>query len=122
MKPYLPKPKDKRIQIFSEPVEGVKHYIHRQFEPNSTNPYVVKAYVRKYASSEQLAMNAVQDPSVWEFVINWRAVDNTMYIEYRGGLYQILSVDDFEGYKTEVKIQARLINNKDYSVVEWEES
>lgn len=112
-----PNIKDKRIRIFYEvgSENGTKKvYIHRK----NTK---LKAYVRQLSASEMSSLNAVQDVSDLQFIINYRkGVQIDMFIEYRGKTYQINAIDNFEfDVGKDIKVRANEVNERPYDEVEW---
>lgn len=65
------------------------------------------AYYRQLSGREIYAAMTVNAQEEVVFEIGWRNdIDTTMTIEYRGDKYAITRIDDFEGYKNDLKVFA----------------
>lgn len=65
------------------------------------------AYYRHISGKEFFQAAKLNTKSECIFEINWRKDINTsMRIKYRDELYEICQIDDFEGYKKDLKIYA----------------
>ncbi len=84
--------KDKQIKIFGirETTTGaVKVYIH----PINTT---LSAHVRQLSAFERVTNQDIQDGSDIQFTINQRNLQEANYIEWRGNVYIIDGVDNYE--------------------------
>lgn len=69
------------------------------------------AYYRQASGSEFYAAATVNEKVEAIFQINWRNdIDTSMVILYNNQKYNIMRIDDFEGYKTDLKIYTYKIN------------
>jgi SPP1 family predicted phage head-tail adaptor len=69
------------------------------------------AYYRQISGSEFFAAATSNTKVEAIFEINWRNdIDTTMVIEYKGEKYGITRIDDYEGYKNDLKIYAYKVN------------
>ena len=67
------------------------------------------AYYRQLSGKEFYASKAVQHYEECLFIINYRDdITTDMEIEYSGKYYDITRIDDFEGYKSDISIYAKL--------------
>lgn len=69
------------------------------------------AYYRQASGSEFYTAATVNEKVEAIFQINWRNdIDTSMQILYNNEKYNITRIDDFEGYKTDLKIYAYKVN------------
>ena len=69
------------------------------------------AYYRQTSGSEYFEAARVNIKEEAVFEINWRNdIDAYMRVEFKGRRYQITRIDDFEGYKEDLKIYAYVVN------------
>jgi SPP1 family predicted phage head-tail adaptor len=104
--------KDKKISILKWEVVGTGDYGDDIYDwvpiPNGEN---IWAYYRHMSAKEFYAARQVNVEETVIFIINWRNDVNTaMRIEYKGRQYEITRIDDFEGYKQDLKIYAKIVN------------
>lgn len=105
--------KHKKIRIFKEDNNGnTKKYIH-------SKDTFLNAYVRQLSANEQSSLNAIQDASNIEFVINYREVVVDMFVEFENKTYQIVGIDRFNFLPIEIKCRAYEVNSKTYENIEW---
>ncbi|MFA5433661.1 MAG: phage head closure protein [Candidatus Paceibacterota bacterium] len=108
--------KDKQIKLFREItsiVTGNQDRLTKAYEhPEGTHLW---AYVRQLSANERLQMNAEQDQSDIEFVINKRPLVAGMLIEFKDKTYQIGAPDSFEFYNTELKFRASEVSPRTYT-------
>ncbi len=94
--------KDKKISIWRFDSENTERYL-------KIHGGKLWAHYRQTSGEEyyRAMTNQYQEDAV--FTINWRDdIDpRTDVILYRGRIYKINRTDDFEGYKTELRIYAR---------------
>lgn len=65
------------------------------------------AYVRQLSQKEFWAAKAVTSEEQILFIVNWRNdITTKNCILYNGNYYNIIRVDTFEGYKTDLQIYA----------------
>lgn len=77
------------------------------------------AYYRYLSGSEYHASATVNEAEEVVFYINWRNdVTPAMLIKYNGKFYDITRIDDFEGYKNDLSIYAKLHTEQDIVVTE----
>lgn len=100
----MKKLKDKKIRI-------VKLQQSKDEDGFSINEWIpihngtLWAYYRQLSGKEFYASKAVQHYEECLFIINYR---DDMEIEYSGKYYDITRIDDFEGYKSDISIYAKL--------------
>lgn len=71
------------------------------------------AYFRQLSGSEVYAARAVQATEDVLFVINWREDVTTRHVvRFREVLYDVVRVDTFEGYKSDLTLYCRLKKDK----------
>lgn len=106
------KNKDKLVKIFREEANGtVKRYIH----PLNVT---LKAHIRQLSASEAVSINAIQDASVFQIVVNNRKIEIDMYVEWpsKNITFQIVGVDLYEfSTKDDIKLTCKLVNKKQYA-------
>jgi len=115
LKKYSYPNKHRNILIFRE-IESktgtIKEYIH----PYGT---IIKAYVRQLSGNEQNSLDATQNSAIIEFVINSRAIEIDMFIEFNNKVYGIDGTDDLEFFNTEIHLRGYPVNPKNYTSVRW---
>lgn len=103
--------KDKKISII--------HHEEREGEFGETTHVDVPlpgggnvwAYYRHVTGKEYYNSLMVKAKEEALFIINWRDdIDTAMKIKFRDKLYNITRIDDFEGYKKDLKIYAYKID------------
>lgn len=104
--------KDKKISILKATVTGTNEIGEEITEwiplPDLDN---IWAYYRQLSGSEFWAAHRENVKEEVLFEINWRDdVDTTCQIRYKGEDYSITRIDNFEGYKDNLKIYAYKIN------------
>lgn len=104
----MKKLKDKKIRI-------VKLQQSKDEDGFSINEWIpihngtLWAYYRQLSGKEFYASKAVQHYEECLFIINYRDdITTDMEIEYSGKYYDITRIDDFEGYKSDISIYAKL--------------
>ena len=113
--------KDKQIKLFREItsiVTGNQDRLTKAYEhPEGMHtPYPGQgAYKTILSLPERLQMNAEQDQSDIEFVINKRPLVAGMLIEFKDKTYQIGAPDSFEFYNTELKFRASEVSPRTYT-------
>lgn len=99
--------KDKKISICGQGFEDDGWGNQVPIEGPIPGGENIWAYVRHASGQEVYAAAQVQQHVEMIFEINWRdGIDVTNYIEYRGKQYNITRIDDFEGYKENLRIYA----------------
>ena len=115
--------KTKCIKIFYErqiknngKTYPIKHYIH----PQNTKLF---AYVRNLSSNEISTNTAVYDTSTIQIVMNYRKLNNDMFIEFKNNTYQLIGdPDEFDFQNTEIKLLCKkTVTKTDYYSTEYEE-
>jgi head-tail adaptor len=123
MSDYKATNKTKCIRIFYDrksKINGVtypiKHYVH----PQNTKLY---AQVRNLSQSEVASNSAVYDSSTIQVIMNYRKLNNDMFIEFRNKTYQLIGdPDEFDFQDTEIKLFCkRVVPKTDYYSTEYEE-
>lgn len=99
--------KDKKItiltRIMSENELGETTYIDGPL-PGGEN---IWAYYRHISAQEENLLHTINVKVEALFIINWRNdIDETMKIKFRDEVYNISRIDDFEGYKRDLRIYA----------------
>lgn len=97
--------KDKKISIL-KPSKGQDKdgYPIDELIPIAEN---IWAYYRQLSGREVFAAMTVNAQEEVVFEIGWRNdIDTTMKIQYKGNTYDITRIDDFEGYKNDLKLFA----------------
>ena len=104
----MKKLKDKKIRI-------VKLQQSKDEDGFSINEWVpihngtLRAYYRQLSGKEFFASAAVQHDEECLFIINYRDdITADMEIEFKNKYYNITRIDDFEGYKSDIFIYAKL--------------
>ena len=98
--------KDEYIKIFMEHQTELgmqKIYIH------PVNAFLY-AHVRQLSAAERNANAALEDGSELQFTVNRRVISSDAFIEWRGNVYQITAIDNYE-FKAEqdLRIRARVV-------------
>jgi SPP1 family predicted phage head-tail adaptor len=108
--------KDKKITILqiTEDYDDIGNPIEVEEPiPGGEN---IWAYYRQTSGSEYFAARTVNSKEEVVFEINWRNdIDTTMKILYKGKKYNITRIDDYEGYKQDLKIYAYAMNPEEES-------
>jgi len=101
--------KDKKINILKRTTETDEYgYPLEEWITVAEN---IWAYYRQISGSEFFAAATSNTKVEAIFEINWRNdIDTTMAIEYKGEKYGITRIDDYEGYKNDLKIYAYKVN------------
>lgn len=100
--------KDKKITIIGQ-VEYETELGSTGFRdepiPGGSN---IWAYYRQLSMKEKSLLGTIENTAEVLFVINWRNdIDETMKVEYKGIVYEITRIDDFEGYKNDLKVYCK---------------
>lgn len=103
--------KDKKITILDVFIEtdeiGNQNEVIRPI-PGGEN---IWAYYRQASADEFFGAASVNYKVEAIFEINWRRdINPRMKILYKGEVYEITRIDDFEGYKKDLRIYAYKIN------------
>lgn len=105
----MKKLKDKKITIIeeiSEYIPGVGQDIVKRPLKGGEN---IWAYYRQASGDEKVAAQATALKVDAIFEISWRNdLDTTMIIQFRGEEYDISRIDDYEGYKSDLRIYASI--------------
>jgi head-tail adaptor len=115
LKKYSYPNKTKQIKIYKEVEESsgiIKKYIHAQ----GTS---LKAYVRQLSGNEQNSLDAVQNNTNIEFVINAREVAVDMFVEFKSKVYAIDGDDNLEFDGTEIHLRGYPVTPKTYVEVRY---
>lgn len=103
--------KDKKISIISsreEENEVGETVLVEGPIPGGENIWAYYRHVTGNEFYEAAKVNAKEEAL---FIINWRDdIDTTMKIKFRNEFYNITRIDDFEGYKKDLKIYAYKVN------------
>ena len=108
--------KDKKITIYFKshstdpegyPIEG--------FKP--VHPGSLWAYKRQFSAKEYYAAKTTNIEEELLFIVNWRAdliTENSInyYIRYGDEWYDIERIDTYEGYKNDLRIYAKRMDNR----------
>ncbi len=71
------------------------------------------AYYRQLSGTEYYAAAAQQNTEEVMFAINWRVdVEPQMLVEYNGKYYEIVRVDNYEGYKRDIRLYCKLTDHE----------
>ena len=101
--------KDKKINILKQSQE--RDESGEPIDVFITVAENIWAYYRQISGSEFFAAATSNTKVEAIFEINWRNdIDTTMVIEYKGEKYGITRIDDYEGYKNDLKIYAYKVN------------
>ncbi len=101
--------KDKKINILKQSQE--RDVSGEPIDVFITVAENIWAYYRQISGSEFFAAATSNTKVEAIFVINWRNdIDTTMVIEYKGEKYGITRIDDYEGYKNDLKVYAYKVN------------
>lgn len=101
--------KDKKIDILQTQTIKVNGFTKVELVPLYTNLW---AYYRQASGDEIYAAAQIKSKVEVVFEINWRDnIDTTMKIGYKGKVYDITRIDDFEGGKNDLKIYAYRYGN-----------
>lgn len=77
------------------------------------------AYYRHLSGNEFYASAMVNASEEVVFTINYRTdLTNEMMIEYGGKFYEVIRVDDYEGYKDDLNIYCKLAADQEIEIVE----
>ena len=101
--------KDKKINILKQSQE--RDESGEPIDVFITVAENIWAYYRQISGSEFFAAATSNTKVEAIFEINWRNdIDTTMVIEYKGEKYGITRIDDYEGYKNDLKIYTYKVN------------
>ncbi|MCX7843248.1 MAG: phage head closure protein [Clostridia bacterium] len=110
--------KDKKIKIYYHE-EGVNENGFPVDQWRLLHEGTLWAYYRQLSGREFFAAATVNQTEEVTFLINWRNDLNTaMLIDYKGKLYDITRIDDFEGYKKELQIYCKLSATQEIEIAE----
>jgi SPP1 family predicted phage head-tail adaptor len=98
--------KDKKIEILAvTTVKDAEGFTTEVLEPIAPPLW---AYYRQLSGKEIFAAQTVQATEDVLFVVNWReGLTARHVIRFRGELYNITRVDDFQGYKGDLTVYAK---------------
>ena len=97
--------KDKKINILKQK-KGSDDY-GEPIDELVTIADNIWAYYRQLSGREIYAAQTVNAQEEVLFEIGWRNdIDTTVKIQYRGDIYNVTRIDDFEGYKNDLKVFA----------------
>jgi len=107
----MPKIKDKKVTILKfrefEDEHGFTTGVYEPL-PGAEN---IWAYFRHASGNEFIQTENTNSKIDVIFEINWRnGVDTSMQIQYKGQKYNITCIDNYEGYKKDLKIYAYKLN------------
>lgn len=99
--------KDKRIMIFTVATDRNNRGFERKVKKPVTKTERVWAYVRQLSEKERFAGKAAGvDQSILFKVCFDPKIKAKQYVEYRGAIYRIESIDGFEMYKRDLTLRA----------------
>ena len=97
--------KDKKINIIKQSQERDNY--GELIDVLITVAENIWAYYRHLSGREIYAAMTIDAQEEVVFEIGWRNdIDTTMKIQYRGDIYNITRIDDYEGYKNDLKVFA----------------
>lgn len=102
--------KDKKIEIWRSDCEQRDEDGFPIIAETKIHSGQLWAYYRHVSAKERYTTYDLQEEYEAIFVINHREnLDpRTDYILYKGQKYNIVAIDDFQGYKSDIKITAKL--------------
>lgn len=114
--------KDKKVRFFdisTKVVDGyekvIKTYIH------SKKSGGLWCYVRELSENERFSARAVQVEETTQFKVVYNPkIVNELYMEYKDKTYNIVSIDGFEGNKTDLVIRGNETLAPTYDEVRYE--
>jgi SPP1 family predicted phage head-tail adaptor len=100
--------KDKKIQIL-KPTHGVDDSGFNDTNWQPIHKGKLWAYYRHLSGKEFFASATVNATEEVLFIINWREdLAASMVVTYKGNIYEITRVDDYEGYKKDLHIYCKI--------------
>lgn len=96
--------KDKKIMIYKAVImeDDIGQQISK-YKP--IHPGKLWAYTRQLSQEEAYTAAQMTTKEERLFVVNWRNdIDTTLKVRYNGDWFQIVRVDTFEDYKTDLKV------------------
>lgn len=99
--------KDKKIIIYNYTnVAEPGNMPQKKWKP--IHPGTLWAYVRQLSQKEWYGSAQTQNQEERLFVINWRSdIDTYMNIFYKGKWYEIVRIDPYEDYKSDLQIYVK---------------
>lgn len=103
--------KDKKISILKlytiEDDEGFEEKVYKPI-PGGKD---IWAYYRQASGKEFYAAKTINTRVEAIFIINWKTnirpgMEPELFIDFRGDIFNVSYIDDFEGYKKDLKIYA----------------
>lgn len=108
--------KDKRLSLWDYKIESIKGVSKKVYFSENR---LIWAYYRHNGGSgaykNSNGLLAYDEDASAIFVINRREVPAAGLIVYDHKIYEITRIDDFEGYREDVKIIAKLASNQSFS-------
>ena len=113
---YQYKLKDKKINVWSFTETKVKGVVKRSYTKEYSN---IWAYYRNNSSRAYLAdsndLKIYDENAAALFVINNRPIDIEWLITYGGKIYQVTRIDNYEGYKDDLKVYCSMAESQNPS-------
>ena len=110
---YQYKLKDKKISVWSFTETKVKGVTKRSYTKEYNN---IWAYYRHSGGRAYLdGVNNVysyDENAIALFIINNRPINADWLITYGGKIYRVTKIDDFEGYRDDIKIYCAMAENQ----------
>lgn len=95
--------KDKKIELFV-----TKEYVNEMHQTVQKLVSIGKvwAYYRHYGAKEFIEAQKAQINEELYFEINWRndLTVNKTWVKYKNKVFKVVRIDDYEGYKTSLRI------------------
>lgn len=115
LRPYREKIKPHNVYVFRE--EHTKSGIEKIYITPQDKYY--KAYVRQLSASEQHSADSDRNFSVYRFVFNNQPIEEDMFLELNGEVYEIDGIDELELMDSEIVIFAHKIAKTNYTTTRW---
>lgn len=113
--------KDKKIRIL-EYFHGTDDHGFAVDEWRPLHSGRLWAYYRQLSGNEFYASAMVNVAEEVVFTINFRkGITNEMLIDFGGKLFEIVRIDDYEGYKDDLNLYCKLAADQNIEIAEPEE-
>lgn len=106
--------KDKKISVWSFTDTTIKGVVKRIYAKEYENIWAYYRHNRGTAYfKDSNDLTVYDDNAAALFVINNRSLDINWLITYKSRIYEIVRIDDFEGYHDDIKVYCKLADNQD---------
>lgn len=107
--------KDKRLTVWSYTTQSISGVTKKVY---SRAYSLIWAYYRHNGGNATLTGTSIKvydENAAALFIINKRALSISWLIVYNHKIYEITRIDDYEGYKDDVKVYCKLATNQNFN-------